>query len=525
MSMPAPPGLLSPAAFPFAPPFPQNDAPAPGVPYLIGTKVGPASASLALTLNTGSNAGDTIVVFTASAGTVAVSCTDTRGNSYSLTVPSAGSSERINQFTAVNPAPLRPGDSVTVTWVTTGVGFTVIGMPGAGAATPGGNLIPDAVAIASGSGTTTMTGTIAASSLNSPAEVAVAYVVTGSAAGPVNWPTDWTVITSGSIPAGSGYGTSAACKVLTSKAQVRATFLSAVTNPLSGLIICTFMPETRFAPRRPPDMPPGMQSPGAWQYAPLMAPEGPWSTRYNPGPNKWAETLPAVPVTRPALTRSTSKTLAAAPVSHGALARTVARFRILATSPHAAAALAKGTGKRLAATAHPAGKLARGTGKALAAKATAHTASALSRSYARVLAVTVRAAARLSISAPAPVFTLGVPQLEWNVSISTIGLSQLSLEYVPVPVAATRSGVSYNPTGDAVTFAFIPTPTQVPGSGDWIAGSWETVPGSLLYPYNARCLVGPAGNVTLGVGTYIMYIHITDNPTVPVKVAGQLQIF
>jgi len=96
---------------------------------------------------------------------------------------------------------------------------------------------------------------------------------------------------------------------------------------------------------------------------------------------------------------------------------------------------------------------------------------------------------------------------------------------VPVPVAATSSGVSYNPTGDAVTFAFMPTPTQVPGSGDWIAGSWETVPGSLLYPYNARCLVGPAGNVTLGVGTYIMYLHITDNPTVPVKVAGQLQIF
>jgi hypothetical protein len=31
--------------------------------------------------------------------------------------------------------------------------------------------------------------------------------------------------------------------------------------------------------------------------------------------------------------------------------------------------------------------------------------------------------------------------------------------------------------------------------------------------------------VTLGVGTYIMYLHITDNPTVPVKVAGQLQIF
>jgi hypothetical protein len=523
MSMPAPPGFLSPAAFPLSPPFPQNDAPAPGAPYLIGTKAGTASASLTLTLNTGSNAGDTIVVFTASAGVVAAKCTDTKGNSYSLAALANAQSERINQFTAVNPAPLHPGDSVTVTWASTGNGFTVIGLPGAAADTPGGNLIPDASTTGNTGVGTTMTGSIAAASLSSPAEVAVAYVMTGSSAGPVNWPPDWTVLASGIIPS-SLSGVSAAYKLLTSKATVRATFLSAAADPPSGLIISTFMPETRFAPVGPhPATPPGMQSPGAWQYAPLMAPEGPWSTRYNPGPNKWTETLPAVAVSAPAVTRSTGKTLAAAPVSHSALARTAARFRTLAATPHAAGTLARATGKHLAAAAHPAVVLTRSTGKALAA--TPRAAASLTRRFAKRLAGRVAAAARLLAYGPAPSFSLGVPQLEWNVSISTIGLSQLSLEYVPVPVAATRSGVSYNPTGDAVTFAFMPTPTQVPGSGDWIAGSWETVPGSLLYPYNARCLVGPAGNVTLGVGTYIMYLHITDNPTVPVKVAGQLQIF
>lgn len=107
---------------------------------------------------------------------------------------------------------------------------------------------------------------------------------------------------------------------------------------------------------------------------------------------------------------------------------------------------------------------------------------------------------------------------------SSLGMSHLSTQYYLVPVSATQAGVPYNPTGDAVQFAFMPTATQVPGNTDWVAGSWETVTSSVLYPYNAKCLVGPAGTVTLGLGTYYAYMKITDNPEIPVLIAGQLQI-
>lgn len=267
--MPSPPGFLSPAAFPYAPSAFPNEPLATGLPYLIGTKSGAASSSLTLTLAAGSNPGDTIVVFTASASGVAARCTDTEGNSYSLLALPNAQSERINQFTAANPAPLKPGDSVTVTWASTGVGFTVIGLPGAGAGAPNGNLIPDAAINGNASVTSTVTATIAASSLSSPAEVAVAYAMLGSAAGPVNWPPDWTVITSGIVPPAGGYGVSAAYKVLTSKALVQATFLAAAANPPSGLIITTFMPETRFAPFLPLPTPPGMLSPSAFPFTPV----------------------------------------------------------------------------------------------------------------------------------------------------------------------------------------------------------------------------------------------------------------
>ena len=30
--------------------------------------------------------------------------------------------------------------------------------------------------------------------------------------------------------------------------------------------------------------------------------------------------------------------------------------------------------------------------------------------------------------------------------------------------------------------------------------------------------------MTLGIGTYVAYIRITDNPEIPVEIVGQLQI-
>ena len=107
---------------------------------------------------------------------------------------------------------------------------------------------------------------------------------------------------------------------------------------------------------------------------------------------------------------------------------------------------------------------------------------------------------------------------------STIGMSHLSLKYYIVPVAATKAGASYNPTSDVVQFAFMAQPTQVPQPSDLVTGSWEANPSSILFPYNAKCLVGPGGTITLGIGTWIVYQKTTDNPEIPFDIVGQLQI-
>ena len=109
-------------------------------------------------------------------------------------------------------------------------------------------------------------------------------------------------------------------------------------------------------------------------------------------------------------------------------------------------------------------------------------------------------------------------------AITTIGMSHLSLQYYFVPVSVTKLGLAYNPTGDAVAFAFMPTATQVPQVSDWVSGSWDTNQASVLFPYSAKCLVGPGGTITLGIATYVAYLKVTDNPEIPVEIVGQLQI-
>jgi len=116
----------------------------------------------------------------------------------------------------------------------------------------------------------------------------------------------------------------------------------------------------------------------------------------------------------------------------------------------------------------------------------------------------------------AVVFTLGTPYFQAMSHLAT-------LDYL-VPVNATQSGAAYNPSSDTVQMAFMPTPTQVPQNADWQTGAWDANPSSLLYPYNAKCLVGPAGTITLGIGTYEVYVKIADNPQIPVLLAGSLQI-
>ena len=105
-----------------------------------------------------------------------------------------------------------------------------------------------------------------------------------------------------------------------------------------------------------------------------------------------------------------------------------------------------------------------------------------------------------------------------------VGMSHLATMYVFVPFAATMAGIPYNPTGDTVQFAFAPTATYVPQNTDWQSASWTTDTTNVLYPYSAKCLVGPAGTIDLGIGTYVIYVKVTDNPEIPVLICGQLAI-
>jgi hypothetical protein len=111
------------------------------------------------------------------------------------------------------------------------------------------------------------------------------------------------------------------------------------------------------------------------------------------------------------------------------------------------------------------------------------------------------------------------------VGLSTIGISHLSLQYVGIPVKTTTlSGAAYNPTADTVQMAFMPTATQVPGVSDWQASVWATVTSNVIFPYAAYCLVGPGGTVNPGIGTYVVFLRVTDNPEIPVLVVGYLEI-
>jgi hypothetical protein len=93
----------------------------------------------------------------------------------------------------------------------------------------------------------------------------------------------------------------------------------------------------------------------------------------------------------------------------------------------------------------------------------------------------------------------------------SVVISDLSTVFIKSRIIATKNGASYNPTGDVVEVAF-KLPGVDPAGPDWHAASWETA-GTAYY---ARLLVGPAGGLVLAVGTYRMWIRITDAPEVPV---------
>lgn len=96
---------------------------------------------------------------------------------------------------------------------------------------------------------------------------------------------------------------------------------------------------------------------------------------------------------------------------------------------------------------------------------------------------------------------------------NAISQSVLSTQMIQVQVTV-WSPSAYDPTSDTVQFAF--TTLGYPGTepSAWVTGSWVTFPGPA---YWAQCLVGPAnGGTALSIGTWQVWLKITDSPEVPV---------
>jgi hypothetical protein len=107
-------------------------------------------------------------------------------------------------------------------------------------------------------------------------------------------------------------------------------------------------------------------------------------------------------------------------------------------------------------------------------------------------------------------------------STDRIDLSATSTEYVRVGVTGTESGVAVDPTGGAVSMAFMPTGDNTPDVTDWKTAGWETS-GSNYY---ARALVGPTGGVvTLTPGSYRVWVKWSVAPETPIQTVGRLYVY
>jgi hypothetical protein len=100
-------------------------------------------------------------------------------------------------------------------------------------------------------------------------------------------------------------------------------------------------------------------------------------------------------------------------------------------------------------------------------------------------------------------------------------VSQLSTEYVIVPINAVFDGVTVNPTSDAVQFAFTTGYGILPST--WLTGIWDPNPVQGVW-YNAKCLIGPAGTITLAPGMYTVWVKIFAAPETPVRQVGTVTV-
>jgi len=98
-----------------------------------------------------------------------------------------------------------------------------------------------------------------------------------------------------------------------------------------------------------------------------------------------------------------------------------------------------------------------------------------------------------------------------------------SSPYIRYTVRALINGAPGIPVSDVVKFAFL-AQGAVPQVSDWKVGSWETVAGPPI-SYVAKVQIGPLGLITLGIGTYIVWIQIVDAPETIIEPIGEVDIF
>lgn len=106
-------------------------------------------------------------------------------------------------------------------------------------------------------------------------------------------------------------------------------------------------------------------------------------------------------------------------------------------------------------------------------------------------------------------------------------ISVLSTEYILFPVLPTIGTETIDPTGNTVEVAIIDSGN--PEEDDWQTAEWELDGSDPVLDddgnYLAKLLVGPGDDaLTLALGTYKLWIRITDTPEIPVRQVGPLYV-
>jgi hypothetical protein len=343
-SAPSPPGLLSPGAWPVLPQqltTVSDVPPAAGSPYLIARgQTAAAAATITVPVANPTGAGDVILVAATtgnSGGNRPVSCTDTQGNTYTL-LGYVGTNASSCLFAAYNTVPLTPADSITVTLaqVLNPQGVIVTGIPSAAlTGSPGQWLSSAATAFTSvGVGTGNLLTAPYAIAASPAAPVLLAVADSGTfqpytGLPPETYPQGWTLAGQLATQIGSASRIRVWTKVVTSPITAGQVLYSVQTNAGAGgnsLLLTALIPETRFAPRIPPDMPPGMTSPGAWQHQPGFSSPG------FTGVFLQAASVPAVPPAAAAVAVPAPAVSASSTAAPAALAITAAQPAVMVTS-------------------------------------------------------------------------------------------------------------------------------------------------------------------------------------------------